>query len=721
MRRLFRFNDWPLAIKLIAAMVMLSVVVLVASALVTNILTSNELNKTVDKDYTALAALQGERTGILLEQQMRMVETGVATPGYARDAINAQNELYTGSQEEIVAGVLALDAEWQNAPEAGNALIRRVLNNGAAQELDNFLEASPGHLEVFITDRYGAAVAASGRLSDYYQADEDWWQAAWNGGQGAIFFSSPTFDESAGAMIIEISLPIRDEYTGEVIGITKDAYSLQALTDDVSHFKLGDTGHAELLDHAGNYIVAGPGEEAGAAVPESMLLNGRLLSGSGSETDASGDEEGRIVMAYAPVTTNGTVPEIDQLGWVSLIQQKRSEAFQHLSALQLAAAIVVIIAALIAAGLAFLLARLLVRQVRELDDVFGDVRVGEFGTRARIFGDDELGRMADGVNGMLEQMTSLLDESEQERVALETAVAKLVEDVSGLASGNLSIQAAVDEDAATREIAQALNFAIGELRGLVVGVENTASEVTGASTAMTDVVQLMVNQATHSAEVAEQAATSAQEGDRAVNETVAAMFRIRDNTQETARRIKRLGEVSQEISEAVRFIEEMSDRTTILALNASIQAAAAGEAGRGFAVVAEEVQRLAERAAGATREIDSLVKSIQAETNEAVISIEESTREVVEGSQLAQQAGTYMTELNALVSQLADLIQQSSETTAEQTSSSVNTLTVLSRGLQTSVAAFGLGNGTPAGGNGSKDNGHAAAILTGERTDRQAV
>jgi twitching motility protein PilJ len=135
------------------------------------------------------------------------------------------------------------------------------------------------------------------------------------------------------------------------------------------------------------------------------------------------------------------------------------------------------------------------------------------------------------------------------------------------------------------------------------------------------------------------------------------MSHIRDNTQETAQRIKRLGEVSQEISEFVRLIEEIADRTTILALNASIQAAAAGDAGRGFAVVAEEVQRLAERATGATREIEELVKNIQAETNQAVMGVEEATREVVGGTQLAQQAGDRMAELNELVGQLADMIQ----------------------------------------------------------------
>ncbi|NDJ75883.1 MAG: PAS domain S-box protein, partial [Chloroflexi bacterium] len=253
---------------------------------------------------------------------------------------------------------------------------------------------------------------------------------------------------------------------------------------------------------------------------------------------------------------------------------------------------------------------------------------------------------------------------------------------------------------------------ISDQRSIITSVEQAAAQVTNASESMTDVIQMMVDQATQSAEVAEQAANQAQEGDQAVHQTVAAMQRIRDNTQETARRIKRLGEVSQEISEVVRFIEELSDRTTVLALNASIQAAAAGEAGRGFAVVAEEVQRLAERAAGATREIENLVKSIQSETNEAVVSIEESTREVVDGSLLAQQAGDRMSELSHLVNRMVTLIQESSETTATQTSASMETLTGLLRGLQHSVAAFGLSSGNGAG-NGHSTDDHATLMGDG--------
>jgi twitching motility protein PilJ len=169
--------------------------------------------------------------------------------------------------------------------------------------------------------------------------------------------------------------------------------------------------------------------------------------------------------------------------------------------------------------------------------------------------------------------------------------------------------------------------------------------------------------------------------------------------------MKKLGETSQEISEVVRLIEELADRTTVLALNASIQAASAGEAGRGFAVVAEEVQRLAERATGATRQIEELVKGIQSEANEAAVGIEEATREVVEGSRLAQNAGDQVTDLNRRVSDLSALIQHVASTTSQQTGESIAALTDLSQGLLTTVAAFRTGedgNGD-LGGNGHEE------------------
>jgi twitching motility protein PilJ len=169
-----------------------------------------------------------------------------------------------------------------------------------------------------------------------------------------------------------------------------------------------------------------------------------------------------------------------------------------------------------------------------------------------------------------------------------------------------------------------------------------------------------------SADVARQSLTTALRGTESVGDTIRAMGRIRDQAQETAKRIKRLGENSQEIGEIVKVIGDIADRTSILALNASIQAAAAGEAGRGFAVVAAEIERLAERSTEATKRVGNLVKAVQLGTSEAIAAVEKSTREVVQGSDLANQAGQALNEIRLVSDQLADLIQTISAAAKEQ-------------------------------------------------------
>jgi twitching motility protein PilJ len=176
--------------------------------------------------------------------------------------------------------------------------------------------------------------------------------------------------------------------------------------------------------------------------------------------------------------------------------------------------------------------------------------------------------------------------------------------------------------------------------------------------------------ASQSTQVSEQASKNAGDGAEAVRNTNAAMDAIREHVQETARTIKRLGESSQEIGNIVQLINDIADRTSIVALNASIQAAMAGEAGRGFAVVAEEVQRLAERSTNATQQIDTLIKNIQGEINEAGTSMEESIQRVVDGSELADDAHTRLQEIETVTNRLAELIQSISASSEQQAKTS---------------------------------------------------
>ena len=213
--------------------------------------------------------------------------------------------------------------------------------------------------------------------------------------------------------------------------------------------------------------------------------------------------------------------------------------------------------------------------------------------------------------------------------------------------------------------------------------EHQAQEIAGASAAVNEMAvtidQVSAN-ASESAAVAERSVSIANNGSKVVQNTIHGMDTIREQIQDTSKRIKRLGESSQEIGDIVSLINDIADQTNILALNAAIQASMAGDAGRGFAVVADEVQRLAERSAAATKQIEALVKTIQNDTNEAVISMEQTTSEVVRGARLAQDAGVALEEIENVSANLAELIQNISNAARQQASSAghiSNTMNVI--------------------------------------------
>lgn len=334
--------------------------------------------------------------------------------------------------------------------------------------------------------------------------------------------------------------------------------------------------------------------------------------------------------------------------------------------------------------------------------------------------------------------------ADQQNLRNQAAIRRLLDEMVDLSDGDLTIEATVTEDI-TGAIADSVNQAVEEMRTLVTTINETSVRVSASaqetratalrleeasdhqrnqiekasdtvqtlSQAMTD----MANGANTSAEIAQQSVEIASAGGETVRRTISGMDNIREQIQETSKRIKRLGESSQEIGNIVELIEDIADQTNILALNAAMQAAMAGEAGRGFAVVADEVQRLAERSANATKQIDALVKTIQADTNEAVSSMESSTSEVVSGARLAEDAGEALqkieqvsqdiatatqeiasrlqnqshdvSSINDTMNVIQEITSQTSEGT-EQTTQSIETLAKMAEQLRQTVARFKL-------------------------------
>ena len=326
----------------------------------------------------------------------------------------------------------------------------------------------------------------------------------------------------------------------------------------------------------------------------------------------------------------------------------------------------------------------------------------------------------------------------------QDAILRLMDELAEFSNGDLTVEAQVTEDF-TGAIADSVNYAIESMRELVGTINRTSTQVSNASNSTRLIAEQMQSSSTEqaqkihtitkiigdmvrsldrvaistsdSAEIARNSVNIAREGAQQVRNTINGMNNIRGNIQETRTLIKRLGESSQEIGNIVEIIKSIADQTNILALNAAIQANSAGEAGRGFAVVADEVQRLAERSSNATKRIEGLVKTIQNDTNAAVASMERSTKEVVEGANIAEEAGTALSKIEDVSTSLASLIEKVSDSTRKvstmaegiasdmaqinqmavtttenvvKTSDSIENLSLLSQELKNSVSGFKL-------------------------------
>jgi methyl-accepting chemotaxis protein len=361
-------------------------------------------------------------------------------------------------------------------------------------------------------------------------------------------------------------------------------------------------------------------------------------------------------------------------------------------------AIVVLLGVLI---VNYFVQRRIKERLQGLVDVCRDFAGGDRAVRSLVNGDDDFAMLAMSLNSLLENQASSpgialgAAGASGDAAALQAQIEKLLQEVSAVGDGDLRVQAEVTPDT-LGVLADSFNYMIEELAKVVGRVQSTAVQVTNATRRILDrsaelahaseaqvaqiaqtteavealagFIQNVARNAQLSAEAAQDALRNAASGQQAVRQTIEGMLLIRENVQETAKKIKRLGERSNEIGEIVRIIEDIADQTNLLALNAAIQSAMAGEHGRGFAVVADEIRVLAERSTESTKRIATLVKSIQGDTYEAVVAMEDSTQEVVKGSQLADDAGRSLNSIYSAVDRQAQMIESIARAANEQTS-----------------------------------------------------
>jgi methyl-accepting chemotaxis protein len=359
-----------------------------------------------------------------------------------------------------------------------------------------------------------------------------------------------------------------------------------------------------------------------------------------------------------------------------------------------ASAIIVLLGVLVAN---YLVQRKIKDRLLGLVDVCRDYAGGDRTVRALINGDDEFAMLSMSLNTLLDSQGGAQGNvslgSGSDAAALQAQIEKLLQEVSAVGDGDLRVQAEVTPDT-LGVLADSFNYMIEELAKVVGRVQTTAVQVTNATRRILDrsaelaqatqtqvaqisqasesvealaiFIQNVARNAQLSVEAAQEALRNANSGQESVRQTIDGMMLIRENVQETSKKIKRLGERSNEIGEIVRIIEDIADQTNLLALNAAIQSAMAGEHGRGFAVVADEIRLLAERSTESTKRIATLVKSIQGDTYEAVVAMEDSTQEVVKGSQLADEAGRALNSIYSAVERQAQMIENIARAANEQ-------------------------------------------------------
>jgi len=367
---------------------------------------------------------------------------------------------------------------------------------------------------------------------------------------------------------------------------------------------------------------------------------------------------------------------------------------------------------------------IIISPVKDLMKVAESLGRGELSKKANITTGDELGQLGETLNRTIDRLQGLV-QTESDRDKMQNQVMDLLSVVSTASEGDLTVKAEVTADA-LGSVADAFNLMIAGLMSLVTQASNVAAEIQrstseilhsaermrlGASqqasqirtasdavNSMSSVTQRMAENADAATQTSVKATQAAVKGGAAVAETIKGMQRIRVTVQSTGKKIKGLGERSLEIGAIIEVINEIATQTNLLALNAAIEAARAGEQGRGFAVVADEVRKLAERAARATKDITGLIKGIQVETSEAVTVMEEGTREVEEGTKLADQAGSALREIEQIVQQTSSLMTDITKAAGDQvksTASVVHTMDTISQlteetahGVQDTVATI---------------------------------
>jgi putative methionine-R-sulfoxide reductase with GAF domain len=440
-----QFQNYSLRTKLIIIFIGISMLSVSAVGNILSLIIENTVTEQTTNNLTLQVEKLSDFIGAVFIEKMSQVK-GMAVTDAILEELAERNAQYSGDEATISTTILELDAQWTAAPD-DDPFIQSIISaeegvNVVAFQLYDYLEAFPDHAEIFVTDRYGATVGATGRLSDYYQADEEWWQAAWNNGEGAVYISDPQFDESAGVTAVLVAMPLVDENNDEILGIIRSTLTLDDIFEVVRDQRFGETGRAILVDRNGDVLFeeVPEGQEGSTQdlSPEIREMFTRDEIQSMVETDEHSDLS-VFAHALAHVEGFGTHEEeaeeeeevsqfradvaqaVANLGWGVVLRQEASEAFATIGIISRTIQLVTLVVVGIAAALAAYFATTLIRPLEALGAAASAIAAGNLAVPLPEASEDEIGRLTTEFANMSNQLQKTIGELQQRTLVIETS------------------------------------------------------------------------------------------------------------------------------------------------------------------------------------------------------------------------------------------------------------------------------------------------------------
>ncbi|MFZ5808505.1 MAG: methyl-accepting chemotaxis protein [Chloroflexota bacterium] len=695
--------------------------------------TRSFFTKRVGNELKNISTSQALALGDLLISQLDLLRSFSLNQAFISE-VSSANSAYHGDIAFIQSQIEQLDQQWRDAPD-NSELIQSRLINTAAEELVKLHNNFPDHVEIFITDMYGALVASTGRTSDYNQADEGWWQAAYNNGTGALFIAEPEFDESSQVLSINMAVPIFDRDQKKVIGILRTTYNMAGLDKMINRASLGESGYIDLwlpgdqVFHAKiNTLEAGDADTIQA-------LN--AISEDYADITYNGT---RSIVSRVKVTSSKEDQIISNLGWFLVTTQEREEILKPINQTTQQSLLVSVVAFILALVIGYIFTAWIRTPILKLITAAQQVSTGDLNVGIEVNTRDEIGQALQAFKEMINYLqnmahiarqiangdltVSITPQSENDELSnafsqmihnLRHLLGQLIDHANSLSSASIQLVSSANQAGlATAQIATTIQqvakgtteqsqavtktaASVDQMSQAIDGVAKGAQEQSRAvgqasnvTSKITNAIQQVAENAKSSAVAATQASATAQNGVKTVEETIKGMDNIKAKVGLSAQKVQEMGQHSQQIGAIIETIEDIAAQTNLLALNAAIEAARAGEYGKGFAVVADEVRKLAERAGAATKEISGLIQGIQHTVTEAVAAMQQGATEVELGASQASVAGQALTEILEaveVVNQQVDAISLAAQHIAESSNELVSAMDSVSAVVEENTAA----------------------------------